>query len=106
MENDDLGNSTGNHSRMSSRANYRQKASSSNSDILRICTCGREEAVRTSWMSTNPSRRFRGCSDDEGKYCGTFQWVDPPMCNRSKDVIPRLLNRLNQYESAMKRAKE
>ncbi|KAK4412538.1 hypothetical protein Salat_2900900 [Sesamum alatum] len=44
--------------------------------------------------------------DARGYYCGTFQWVDPPMCRRSKEVIPGLLNRISQYESEVKRANE
>ncbi|KAL0309138.1 UNVERIFIED_CONTAM: hypothetical protein Sradi_5856100 [Sesamum radiatum] len=106
MENGDLGNGGGTQSRWSTRSNYRNTASSSDSDIIRICTCGREVAVRTSWTSTNPGRRFRGCPSIEGKYCGSFQWVDPPMCRRSREVIPGLLARMNQYESAVKRAKD
>ncbi|KAL0440661.1 UNVERIFIED_CONTAM: hypothetical protein Sradi_0005000 [Sesamum radiatum] len=106
MENGDLGNGGGTQSRWSTRPNYRNTASSSDSDIIRICTCGWEVAVRTSWTSTNPGRHFRGCPGIEGKYCGSFQWVDPPMCRRSREIIPGLLALMNQYESAVKRAKD
>ncbi|KAK4421451.1 hypothetical protein Salat_2095700 [Sesamum alatum] len=32
-----------------------------------------------------------------GSYCGTFQWVDPPMCRRAKEVILGLLNLILRY---------
>ncbi|KAL0456734.1 UNVERIFIED_CONTAM: hypothetical protein Slati_1012600 [Sesamum latifolium] len=99
--------------------NHRNR-SASPYDLLRICTCGKEVVVRTSWTTTNPGRRFRGCPGNEvgccslyavvvyeiGQYCRSFQWVDPPMCRRSKEIIPGLLNRLSQYETTVKCAKE
>ncbi|KAL0367474.1 UNVERIFIED_CONTAM: hypothetical protein Sradi_3637500 [Sesamum radiatum] len=75
-------------------------------DLLRICTCGKEVVVHTSWTTTNPGRRFRGCPGNKGQYCRSFQWVDPPMCCCSKEIIPGLPNRLSQYETAVKCAKE
>ncbi|KAM7507563.1 hypothetical protein LguiA_018016 [Lonicera macranthoides] len=43
----------------------------------------------------NPGRRFRAC---EQGVCGYFSWVDPPMCKRSKEIIPGLLRKKNQLE--------
>ncbi|KAK4396911.1 hypothetical protein Sango_1527700 [Sesamum angolense] len=106
MDNGHLGSNSAAHRHSTYRSNSTHTTSSSEVDILRICTCGRELLVRTSWTSTNPGRRFRGCPGNAGKYCRTFQWVDPPMCRRSKEIIPGLLNRLNQYENAIKRANE
>ncbi|KAL0451548.1 UNVERIFIED_CONTAM: hypothetical protein Slati_1132900 [Sesamum latifolium] len=108
MDNGHLGNTGAAHSHSGYRPNPTHTASSSDFDTLRICSCGRELLVRASWTSTNPDRRFRGCPGNEGKYCGseTFQWVDPPMCRRSKEIIPGLLNRLNTYENAIKLTKE
>ncbi|KAK4434318.1 hypothetical protein Salat_0594600 [Sesamum alatum] len=37
-----------------------------------------------------------------GNQCSVFEWIDPPMCRRSKDVIPRLLKRLNNQEKQLK----
>ncbi|KAK4431052.1 hypothetical protein Salat_0867200 [Sesamum alatum] len=88
------------------RSGSRHSGTSSDDAFLRICTCGREAVIRTSWTSANPGRRFRGCPGNEGKYCRSFQWVDPPMCRRSREVIPGLLNRLSQYETFTKKAKE
>ncbi|KAK4421680.1 hypothetical protein Salat_2118600 [Sesamum alatum] len=76
MENEHSTNTAGSATNGSSRWSRRQPVSSSADDILRAT------------------------------YCGTFEWVDPPMCRWSKEFIPRLLNRLNQFELALKRAKE
>ncbi|KAK4441730.1 hypothetical protein Salat_0507900 [Sesamum alatum] len=78
---------------------------------LRITMCLVHASVvmrllRTSWTNANPRRCFRGCPGNMGSYCGTFQWVDPPMCRRSKEVILGLLNRISDYESEVKRADE
>lgn len=32
------------------------------------------------------------------KNCGFFEWFDPPMCARSKKIIPGLLKRINRNE--------
>ena len=38
-------------------------------------------------------------------HCGFFTWVDPPMCARSKEIIPGLLRRINTGENEIKRYK-
>ena len=30
--------------------------------------------------------------------CGFFRWIDPPMCARSKAIIPGLLRRIREME--------
>lgn len=30
--------------------------------------------------------------------CGFFTWFDPPICSRSKAIIPGLLRRINRHE--------
>ncbi|KAK4421579.1 hypothetical protein Salat_2108500 [Sesamum alatum] len=72
------------------------------SGCVRICKCGHDLAISTSWTNSNPGRCFRGCHGDAGMYCGVFEWVDPPMYRRSKDVIPGLLNQLNNQEKQLK----
>ncbi|KAK4434998.1 hypothetical protein Salat_0662800 [Sesamum alatum] len=59
-----------------------------------------EVVLWTSWTNNSPEHRFQGCPGVMGKYCGTFQWVDPPMCRRVVDVIPGLLKWLSAYEKA------
>lgn len=29
--------------------------------------------------------------------CGSFEWLDPPMCDRAVQIIPGLLRRMNEY---------
>ncbi|KAL0449482.1 UNVERIFIED_CONTAM: hypothetical protein Slati_1504600 [Sesamum latifolium] len=65
MENADNEDGCGTHSRWSTRSHYRHAALSTDSYIIRICTCGREVQVRTAWTSTNPGRHFRGCPGNE-----------------------------------------
>ena len=31
--------------------------------------------------------------------CGFFEWLDPPMCSRSKQIIPGLLKKINRLEN-------
>ncbi|KAK4435697.1 hypothetical protein Salat_0733200 [Sesamum alatum] len=76
------------------------------SACVRICKCGNDLTVRTSWTNSNPGRRFRGCSGDTGVYCGVFEWIDPPMCRRAKDVIPDLLNRINNQDRLLKELRQ
>ena len=34
--------------------------------------------------------------------CGFFEWLDPPMCSRSKQIIPGLLKKINRLENDTK----
>ncbi|GJY90700.1 hypothetical protein Tco_0505896, partial [Tanacetum coccineum] len=46
--------------------------------------------MKTSLTDRNPGRRFYGCRNEATNY--DFRgWVDPPICVRAVDVIPRLL---------------
>ncbi|KAL0366960.1 UNVERIFIED_CONTAM: hypothetical protein Sradi_3586100 [Sesamum radiatum] len=67
---------------------------SADSAVVRTCLCGLEVVVRTSWTNANPDRRFRGCPGEGGSYCNVFQWVDPPMCPRAKEIIPDLIAKI------------
>ncbi|KAK4429050.1 hypothetical protein Salat_1205000 [Sesamum alatum] len=55
------------------------------SACVRICKCG---------------------NDLTGVYCGVFEWIDPPMCRRAKDVIPGLLNRINNQDRLLKELRQ
>lgn len=63
------------------------------------CYCGVRAKVRTSWTDNNPGRRFFGCAkyNSNGCGCGYFGWFDPPMCPRGRQIIPRLLRRIEHY---------
>ena len=65
---------------------------------MSYCHCGRLAADRVAWTDANAGRRFRNCCDGSGG-CRYFQWVDAPLCNRAKVVIPGLLRRLNAMEA-------
>ncbi|KAK4397743.1 hypothetical protein Sango_1249800 [Sesamum angolense] len=74
--------------------------------VVRTCLCGYEVVVRTSWTNSNLDRRFQGCLGNTGSYCGVFQWVDPPMCRRAKEIIPGLLSRRNDKERQLNEHRE
>ncbi|KAL0405665.1 UNVERIFIED_CONTAM: hypothetical protein Slati_3880400 [Sesamum latifolium] len=98
------GNATS--SNCSSKAYSRQSCSSSLGGTLCICKCGKDVEVRTSWNNNNPGRRFRGCPGHGGSYCGSFEWVDPPMCRRAREVIPELLKHINKNKEAIQQYNE
>ncbi|KAL8240885.1 hypothetical protein R6Q59_014240 [Mikania micrantha] len=66
-----------------------------------VCHCGRFVIVRTSWTDQNPGRRFYSCPM-QGTKCQFIGWVDPPMCPRSKEIIPGLLKSKNKVDLDMK----
>ena len=62
-----------------------------------VCFCGKLALVKTSWTPLNPGRRFYACPTKDS-VCGFIGWVDPPMCARSKTIIPGLLRNINTLE--------
>ncbi|PWA59077.1 zinc finger, GRF-type [Artemisia annua] len=60
------------------------------------CHCGKVAVVKTSWTNINPGRRFYSCPDVASD-CPFVDWVDPPMCPRSVNIIPGLLRSLNNH---------
>ncbi|KAL8249595.1 hypothetical protein R6Q59_006463 [Mikania micrantha] len=67
-----------------------------------LYSCGFPATTRTSWMSTNPGRRFYCCTINAGG-CGFVGWRDPPMCSKSVDIIMGLLRKNNMHEEAARR---
>ncbi|KAK1577581.1 hypothetical protein Q3G72_022964 [Acer saccharum] len=68
-------------------------------DVYPVCVCGRRAHIYTSCIDSNPGRRFWGCANYRGDLnCGFFRWFDPPICARSKQIIPGLLRRLRELE--------
>ncbi|KAL8474227.1 hypothetical protein ACS0TY_030885 [Phlomoides rotata] len=67
------------------------------------CYCQREAAVATSWKNGNVGRRFYGCQKypNDG-YCKFFRWIDDPLCERAKQIIPGLLKRLNEQREEIR----
>ncbi|CAN1121269.1 Uncharacterized protein At4g04775 [Linum perenne] len=73
-----------------------------NRENVRRCLCGQSLILLTSWTNENPGRRFWRCSrqvkakNSEGKHY--FEWHDPPIEERSRQVINGLLRKLNKLE--------
>ncbi|KAL0430727.1 UNVERIFIED_CONTAM: hypothetical protein Sradi_0698700 [Sesamum radiatum] len=84
-----------------SRTNPIEYTSSGDSTVVRTCLCGQEVVVRTPWTNLNPGRHFRGCPGDGGSYCNVFQWVDPTMCHRSKEINPGLLTKIAEKDGLL-----
>ncbi|CAA0828986.1 Unknown protein [Striga hermonthica] len=70
------------------------------------CHCGRRTVIRTSWKDTNPGRRFESCLNYEHGGCDYFDWFDPPMCRRSKMIIPGLLRKMNERQTEIEKLKQ
>ncbi|CAL2272723.1 unnamed protein product [Prunus armeniaca] len=62
------------------------------------CHCGKLCRVQTSWTDSNLGRRFLVCPLGRNKGCYFFEWFDPEMCSRSKDIIPGLLKNRGRLE--------
>nr|GLL44698.1 uncharacterized protein LOC109177281 [Ipomoea trifida] len=70
------------------------------------CQCGQRLKLQTSWTNENPGRRYWECRFDHGGQMGGFvRWYDPPMCARSRRIIPGLLRRINRDEEEITRLK-
>ncbi|GJR33302.1 hypothetical protein Tco_0822931 [Tanacetum coccineum] len=72
------------------------------------CACGLEGVIRTSWTNRNPRRRFYGCPTLSPTCVNFLGWYDPPMCQRSVQIISGLLRSRNELEEilAMVEAKQ
>ncbi|PWA44743.1 zinc finger, GRF-type [Artemisia annua] len=71
---------------------------------MMLCRCGNVAIIKTSWTDRNPGRRFFWCPNVMiwGSDCGTFGWIDPPMCQRAIEIIPGLLRARNALEENIK----
>nr|GMC80076.1 uncharacterized protein LOC109191851 [Ipomoea batatas] len=91
---------------MNTDSEWSQNSSRSCSTSIPICQCSQPLQLRTSWTNDNPGRRFWVCTKDRGMSvggCGFVSWYDPPMCSRSKSIIPGLLRRLNRNDEEIER---
>ncbi|KAL8481148.1 hypothetical protein ACS0TY_027616 [Phlomoides rotata] len=74
---------------------------SSRSSETTICYCGRVAVTVTSWKDDNVGRRVLGCERylvSEGYY-NFFKWIDAPVCERAKHIIPGILRSLNEQKA-------
>ncbi|KAG8366126.1 hypothetical protein BUALT_Bualt17G0043400 [Buddleja alternifolia] len=60
---------------------------------------GKDEAVEKDDLAILPYEDSVAGGDLKDGLCKFFVWEDPPMCRRSKVVIPGLLNRLNNKDN-------
>ena len=65
--------------------------------VRRCPICQAPAIIKTSWTPANPGRRFYCCSMS----CGFITWYDPEMCPRSTQIIPRLLNSMNNLQATV-----
>ncbi|GKC99440.1 zinc finger, GRF-type containing protein [Tanacetum coccineum] len=70
------------------------------------CACGLEAVIRTSWTNRNPGRRFYGCPTLSPTCVNFLRWYDPPMCQRSVQIIPGLLRSRNELEEIVAMVEE
>ncbi|GKC84430.1 zinc finger, GRF-type containing protein [Tanacetum coccineum] len=70
------------------------------------CACGLEAMIRTSWTNRKPGRRFYGCPTLSSTCVNFLKWYDPPMCQRSVQIIPGLLRSRNELEEILAMVEE
>ncbi|GJS01116.1 hypothetical protein Tco_0317624 [Tanacetum coccineum] len=70
------------------------------------CAYGLESVIRTSWTNWNPGHRFYGCPTLSPTYVNFLRWYDPPMCQRSVQIIPGLLRSRNELEEIVAMVEE
>ncbi|GJZ68739.1 hypothetical protein Tco_0632289 [Tanacetum coccineum] len=70
------------------------------------CACGLEAVIRTSWTNRNPGSRFYGCPTLLSMIRSKNMWYDPPMCQRSVQIIPGLLRSRNELEEILTMVEE
>lgn len=63
------------------------------------CNCNKWVVIRTTWTEKNSGQRFAGCPDYG---CNYFRWVDAPLCERARIIIPGLIRRINMLEGEIK----
>ncbi|KAG8363691.1 hypothetical protein BUALT_Bualt19G0048700 [Buddleja alternifolia] len=70
------------------------------------CDCRIASKLQCAWTNANKARRLYGCElyGQVGE-CRYFVWFDPPMCVRSRHVIPGLLRSLRRVETELHRVK-
>ncbi|GKA91934.1 hypothetical protein Tco_0813859 [Tanacetum coccineum] len=65
------------------------------------CSSGLEAVIRTSWTNRNPGHRFYGCPTLSPTCVNFLRWFDPPMCQKSIQIIPGLLKSRNELKEIL-----
>ncbi|KAL8523694.1 hypothetical protein ACS0TY_013600 [Phlomoides rotata] len=62
--------------------------------------------MATTWKGDDVGRRFWGCEKYHNPgYCDFFQWRDPLVCGRARQLIPGLLNKMNELREENRKLK-
>ena len=69
----------------------------SSSIMAERCLCGNWLVAKTAWTELNAGRRFVSC-----ERCRFFRWLDEPLCDRARSIIPGLLRKINKLEAQQK----
>ncbi|XP_019195432.1 PREDICTED: uncharacterized protein LOC109189132 [Ipomoea nil] len=80
----------------------RESSNYGEATLMAECKCENQLKVITSWTNENPGQRFWVCRDNGNARCRFIQWFGPPMCKRSKKIIPGLFKRLNKEDEELK----
>ncbi|KAK2656204.1 hypothetical protein Ddye_009256 [Dipteronia dyeriana] len=68
-------------------------------DFYPRCFCGRRAKCYTYWTDSTQEDVSEAAQIFQGDVrCRFFSWYDPPICARSKKMIPRLLRRIRELE--------
>ncbi|GMP68527.1 hypothetical protein CsSME_00028122 [Camellia sinensis var. sinensis] len=87
-------------------SSFASESGQSRTNAPRLYYCGERFPVKTSMTSGNMGRRFYGCA----RYgvdvtCGYFEWVNPPMCQRGREVLPKMVAKMNRLEKELARSR-
>ncbi|GMP55214.1 hypothetical protein CsSME_00020097 [Camellia sinensis var. sinensis] len=82
------------------------KSGHSRINASRLCYCGERSHVKTSMAFGNMGRRFYGCARyGVNATCGSFEWVDSPMCQCGKEMLPKMVAKMNQLKNELARSR-
>ncbi|GJT57134.1 hypothetical protein Tco_0992188 [Tanacetum coccineum] len=66
----------------------------------------RKKVIGRGLAQLNPGRRFYGCPTISPTCVNFLQWFDPPMCQRSVQIIPGLLRSRNELKEILTMVEE
>ncbi|KAI8002440.1 hypothetical protein LOK49_LG08G00713 [Camellia lanceoleosa] len=83
-------------------SSFSSQSGHSRTNAPRLCYCGEISPVKTSMASRNMGRRFYGYARYEvDATCGYFKWIDPPMCQHGREVLPKMVAKMNRLENEL-----
>ncbi|XP_057770681.1 uncharacterized protein LOC130990466 [Salvia miltiorrhiza] len=67
----------------------------------RMCKCGLQAELKTSWTDNNPAMRFFHCSKD-AKPCSYFEFIDPKPTLMQRNYIVKLRRERDALEAELR----